>query len=354
MSEEFNLVMYEEECEKYRNEINLIYTEYANIISADIDPGLTGGDYAFAIMVGVAGAVITNSKNVQKILDEIHQIASNPKKENDSFFYRVIKTLLGHYQTNIDSMPVGAEGKRIYRTRYDGASGSGPHRIFWGHDILSFRDDNPFALMIKQTGSVTKGILEALKHLTADTFSKQGLPIPTSSWWDYSYDDGKKVGNKLVDFCNQLYDESTYDINKTGVNNEIFNHMFSIHIQDVTAQALGKVLCKRYMKYRHINDSVVEHQFLLISYAVMFYLNSFLGFARTGIFYINWSAGICMIKEFILMYTTSWCDVKKLEKMTAKAVECSDVVEKMVREQLDSCQEYRAISLEDKIKKYIF
>ena len=334
--ESFYLSEYEKECEEYRNKISLIYKEYEDIISEEINSELTGVDYAFAIMVGVAGAVLTNSKNVQKVLDEIHQIASAPKKKNDTVFQSIIKTLLGHYQSNIDTMPIGQNGQRVFPTRSGGASRSGPHRIFWGHDILSFNRDNPFALMIEQTGSVTKGIIAALKHLTADTFSKQGLPVPTSSWWDYSYNDGKKVGNKLLDFCNRLYDESAHAMSKTGANNEIFNHMFSIHVQDITVQALGSALCKRYMKYRHLKDKVVEHQFLLISYAVMFYLNSFLGFARTGILYINWSAGICMVKELILMNTSSWFEMKKLEKMTAETIRCSNDIEKMARQQLDA------------------
>lgn len=351
--ESFYLSEYEKECEEYRNKISLIYKEYEDIISEEINSELTGVDYAFAIMVGVAGAVLTNSKNVQKVLDEIHQIASAPKKKNDTVFQSIIKTLLGHYQLNIDTMPIGQNGQRVFPTRSGGASRSGPHRIFGGHDILSFNRDNPFALMIEQTGSVTKGIIAALKHLTADTFSKQGLPVPTSSWWDYTYADGKKVGNKLLDFCNRLYDEAAYKTGKTGGNNEIFNHMFSIHIQDMTAQTLGSALCKSYMKYRHIRDKVIEHQFLLIAYAVMFYLNCFLGFARTGIFYINWCAGICMIKEYILMYTNSWWEVKKLEKLTAKSIERSDVVEQLARKQLDNYQDCMEKSLTDKIKNYI-
>lgn len=328
--------MYERESEYYCNKISALNAEYEKIISQDFTVELTGMDYAFAIMVGVFGAVVTNSKNVEKILDEIHQIASTPQKKNDSVFNKIIKLLLGHYQTDMDTMPIGPDGKRVFPTRSAGAGRSGPHRIFWGHDILSFKNDNPFALMIKQTGSISKGILAALKHLTADTFSKQGLPIPTSSWWDYSYDDGKKVGNKLLDFCNRLYDESTYPISKTGANNEIFSHMFSIHVQDIAVQTVGSILCKKYMKYRKVKDKVVEHQFLLISYAVMFYLNSFLGFARTGILYINWSAGFCTIKELILMNTSSWREMKKLEKMTVETLKCSIEIEMMARQQLNA------------------
>lgn len=351
--EVFTPDLYERECIYYRDKIRDISIEYEKNITQDFSSDLSGMDYAFAIMIGVCGAVISNSKNVEKILDEIHQIASTPQKKSDKVFEKIIKKLLGHYQTNIDTLPIGPDGKRIFPTRHADAGRSGPHRIFWGHDILSFKKDNPFVLMIKQTGSVPQGVLSALKHLTADTFSKQGLPIPTSSWWDYSYNNGKKVGNKLLDFCNKLYDESKYNISKTGGNNEIFNHMFSIHAQDITAQALGSMLCKRYMEYMKINDSVIKHQFLLISYAVMFYLNSFLGFARTGILYINWSVGICMIKEFILMNTFSQRDIKKLEKMVDETLKHTDDVEKMVRCQLDSYQECVPISLADKMRKYL-
>ena len=135
---------------------------------------------------------------------------------------------------------------------------SGPHRIFWGHDILSLGKDNPFVIMQKQMPGL-KGIVQTIKHLTADTFSKQGLPIPTSSWWDYTYTDKrgvKRVGNKLLDYCNKVYKMSTSKdkINVTGANNDVFNHMFSIHIQDIGTQKLGSVLCDRYLSYKKINN----------------------------------------------------------------------------------------------------
>ena len=43
-----------------------------------------------------------------------------------------------------------------------------------------------------------------------------------------------------------------------------------------------------------------------------------------------------MVKELILMNTSSWFEMKKLEKMTAETIRCSNDIEKMARQQLDA------------------
>lgn len=310
----------------------------------NVESGLEPIDYIYAILLGVVGAFITSSKKIDELLNEIHQIASETPKASDDKVSKLIKVLLGHNKDYMDSVPVieGQEINRKYATRLAEEAGnayilnggtSGPHRIFWGHDILSFHKDNPFFLMQKQYPGV-KGVIQAIKHLTADTFSKQGLPIPTTSWWDYTYKNANgvtKVGNKLLDFCNRMYKDLPHDkVSVTTFNNDIFNHMFSIHIQDITVQSAEKVLCKVYFKIRNITDTVIQHQFKLISFSVLFYMNSLIGAVKYKIPYINWIAGSMMVKELVELYCASNMETYRLEQVTKKIIERTAQLENRV------------------------
>ncbi len=62
----------------------------------------------------------------------------------------------------------------------------------------SLTPHNPFAMMIEQEGSVSGGALQATRHLMADTFSKQGLPFPFSSYLDTQTKNGRPW-NKIID-----------------------------------------------------------------------------------------------------------------------------------------------------------
>lgn len=309
---------------------------------------LSGVDYSVAILVGVLGAVLTSSKEVQKVLDKVHQIASEAPKGNEDIVSKIIKFLFGHVNTNMDTMPVGNNGMRKFVSRL-GGNPAGPHRIFWGHDILSAGKDNPFLLMIEQEGGLFKGLLAAIRHLTADTFSKQGLPVPGTSYFDYSLEDGKKAGNHLLDICKRFCKEN--DIRMSGANNEAFNHMFSIHIQDVAVQKIGYVICKQYMKYNNIQSKTLKHQFLLISYSVMFYLNCVIGWVKYGVPYINWSAGAYMLKELILLAHSNWWIERELNKETDRCVELSQKLEQEAIRQLERYSDDRTIK--EKIQVYL-
>lgn len=323
---------------KYEDDIN----ELENMKSE-----LSGVDYSVAILVGMLGAVITTSKEGQEILNKVHQIASEAPKENDDIVSKIVKFLLGHVNSNMDTLPIGKDGKRIFVSR-TGGNPPGPHRIFWGHDVLSLGKDNPFRLMIEQEGGLFKGVLAALRHLTADTFSKQGLPIPGTSYFDYSASDGKKAGNALLDICEKFCEEN--GIRKSKFNNEAFNHMFSIHIQDIGATKIGHEICKQYMKYNKIHNKTLQHQFLLISYSVMFYFNSAIGWARYGIPYINWVAGSYMLKELILLAHSNSVIEKKLSMETERCVELSQKLELEAISQLAKYKDDRL--LKEKIRIY--
>lgn len=337
---------YYDQCMSYSSQINdCILKKDSFDLMVEKDSELSGVDYSFAMILGLIGAFISSSKKVEELLDKIHQIASEGTKSNDDTFTKIIKFLFGHNGDYIDSVPVDEAGKtaRKFVTRTAKKVGNsyimcdgrtGPHRIFWGHDIFSFGKDNPFYIMQKQMPGL-KGIIQTIKHLTADTFSKQGLPIPTSSWFDYSYTDKKgvkKVSNKLLDFCNDLYKKSSKKdkINVTGANNDVFNHIFSVHIQDFGVQKIGSFLCDRYLSYRKIKDKVIQHQFKLIFSAVLFYMNSLLGSVKYGIPYINWPAGLFMMKETFCMIYGSNKEIIQLMKVTDDLLHQTDELEKRI------------------------
>lgn len=345
MGEEFYQNYYEQ-CIRCSREINeCLNGKQIIILESEIETELEAIDYSFAVLLGLIGALITSSKNVEVMLDKIHQIASEKARESDEVYKKIIKFFLGHKGDYIDTVRVdtGAGVKKRFVTRQakeDGnlyimeSSSTGPHRIFWGHDMLSGKKDNPFYIMQKQIPGL-KGVVQTLKHLTADTFSKQGLPVPTSSWWDYSYTDERgieKVGNRLLDVCNDLYKSSSSKdkISVTGANNEIFNHLFSIHIQDLGVQQIGKLVCDKYLKYRKIENKVVQHQFKTIFYAVLFFINSLIGAIKYGIPYINWPAGLMMIKEVTCMMGISNMETRKLRKITDELLEQTEQLERKI------------------------
>lgn len=67
------------------------------------------------------------------------------------------------------------------------------HRLLFGHDVLvtgkGLMSFNLFSLMFEQQGLA--GVLQVARHLIATTMSKQGLPVPGSSYLDIDCEDGK-------------------------------------------------------------------------------------------------------------------------------------------------------------------
>ena len=109
------------------------------------------------LVFGFIGGAISNSEQLKDFLDNIHTDASSNN----------LKTFLGkffhHKGDNIDHTTRGGKDFASYL-----------HRLYGGHDPFSIgHGDNPFILLVKQYG-IPKGILQAVMHLVADTFSKQG------------------------------------------------------------------------------------------------------------------------------------------------------------------------------------
>lgn len=277
-------------------------------------------DLVYSITIGVLGAILGTNEKIAEFLDEVHQLASMEHIESDSKLKELLAKLLHHQGDWMDKVPTDKVGKsgnnlKSYVSRYsqysDGVWSSdvkitGPHRIFWGHDIFSIKGDNPFALLIQQYG-VGKGIIQAIRHLVADTCSRQGLVMPGSSFFDYievSTDESgetvKKARNKLLDFCQQ-YSREALGKGQAGFDNEIFNHLFSIHMQDILSSGLVAASVTVYSKGRKITDETRKVQMRVIGYMGTAFGSAIIGAAKYGVPYINWPSFFALVKNIMQM-----------------------------------------------------
>ncbi len=277
-------------------------------------------DLVYSITIGVLGAILDTNEKVAEFFDEVHQLASMETVESDSKFKELLARLLHHQGDWMDKVPTDRIGKsgnnlKSYVSRYakysDGVwssdiKGAGPHRLFWGHDIFSIKGDNPFALLIQEYG-VGKGIIQAIRHLVADTCSHQGLVLPGSSFFDYievttdgSGETVKRARNKLLDFCQQ-YSSEALGKKQGGLDNEIFNHLFSVHMQDILSSGLVAAAIAAYCKGRKITDETRKVQMRVIGYMGVTFGSAIIGAAKYGIPYINWPAFFALAKNTMQM-----------------------------------------------------
>lgn len=323
----------------------------------DCPSNLDAFDLVYSITIGVLSAVLDTNDKVADFFDEIHQLSSAEKVESDNLIKKVLAKILYHQGDWMDKAPtteVNKSGKPLksYITRkaqevggvWDsgGITPSGPHRIFWGHDIFSISDDNPFSLCIKEYG-IGRGILQAIRHLVADTCSHQGLPLPFSSYFDYvpdaSGEPTEKVRNHLLDFC-QEYSKEVLGKKWPGANNEVFNHLFSIHVQDALSSGLVAAGIAVYCKGRKIDDKIRCVQMRVIGYMGTAYGSAIIGaFTHGGIPYINWPAFVALAKNIIQMVHISNKEVDVIIAETERLIserECLEQKERGVNQSLIS------------------
>lgn len=272
-------------------------------------------DYLFAIMFGAAGAALTTNEQITAFLNQIHEVSNNDKPSSPNALIEFLAKLLRHHGDWIDT--VDGKGKFVNRAakkiegEWVGAMNA-PHRIFWGHDIFSISADNPIWLSIQQYGPV-RGILQAVRHLIADTCSKQGLPLPFHSWFDYmavEKGDGQ-VGNRMLDFCQQ-YRKDVLGRGQGGGNNDVFNHLFSIHMQDALSSGLVAAGVKAYQTARGISNEDRLIQIRIIAYAVNFYGSAVIGAVQTGIPFINYPCFAALAKNTAQLIRVSNQDIQRL------------------------------------------
>lgn len=185
---------------------------------------ITTADMFFAAMAGLLGSVVSTSDRLKSLLHEIHNDASLKKPKT------VLGMLFGHVGDAIDHTTRGGKPFATYM-----------HRLFGGHDILSIgHGDNPFVLLCKQYG-IPKGIVQTLRHLLADTFSKNGGVLPGSSFLDFVREDGS-VGNFIDEWSREI-------ASRTGLSSqEVYAELFAIKMQDVISLGVIDVLLKVYKK----------------------------------------------------------------------------------------------------------
>ncbi|MFD1886732.1 hypothetical protein [Paenibacillus wenxiniae] len=292
-----------------------------NISSLEVDNSpseLDGYDYAFSLVFGVLGGVFSSNKKIETMLDRIHTDSSklNPKT--------LLGRLLQHNGDEIDQA-IMPSGLKSFINR-DGISRPeiGFHRLMRGHDPFSKSGDNPFQLLCNQHG-LLKGILQVFRHLTADTFSKQGLPIPFHSFFDY-----EKEG-KLSNWLLKVTKDSVKGNNVNQVT--AFNHIFTVRMQDIASQGLLYALCEAYFLAREIKDDIRKTQLRIITYTSGFLTHGITGMARqSGVPYINWPMLSMLMKEMCVFLRLNYQEIKAMERITASIIDENKLLERQVFE----------------------
>lgn len=265
------------------------------------DSSLDGWDYCFSIAIGLVSPLISTNEELQDYLKEIHNAASEATGDYD-FFQTLLGNLLHHKGDPIDQI----DKKFIKRDKNNAYVMF--HRLLWGHDIFSVSEDNPFYLMVKKQG--LSGIIQALQHLLADTTSKQGLPIPGSSYLDF-VDENGNLSNYLIEISQQLSIETT---GCKRAAQEIYSHMLTVRASDIIGAGSNTILNNAYLKIRRITDNIRIQQFRLISYSVSFWIQAIIGAGRMGVPYCNVPVGIAMLRSFDSLYRSSLNRTRTLVK----------------------------------------
>lgn len=276
---------------------------------------LDAWDYCYAIAIGLAGVSISTNEAFTQYLDQIHKAASGSSGEYDRF-QAFLGKVLHHEGDHIDMV------ERPFKNRNGGNAYCLFHRLLWGHDIFSIGEDNPFALMYNQKGLT--GILQAVRHLLADTASKQGLPLPGSSFLDV-VDENNKTSNYLIKVVQQLSEETTGL--KTGAQ-EIYSHMMTIRAQDVATGVVVKAMSELYFLIRKVDDEIRRTEIRLIAYAVNFFGEAVVGCVRqNGVPYINIPLAGAMGVSFAQFYYFNEKEIKLFAETTAEIHDRTNAIE---------------------------
>lgn len=165
--------------------------------------------------------------------------------------------------------------------------------------------------MFKQRG--ISGILQAVRHLLADTMSKQGLPFPGSSFMDFA-DENNSTSNYLIRIAHKLSDETT---GSKTVAQDIYAHMMTIRAQDITAGVVVKLVSELYFKLRDIDNHIRQAEIRLIAYAVNFFGEAVVGCVKQkGVPYVNTPLAIAMATSFVQFCYYNNRETRKLSERT--------------------------------------
>lgn len=267
-----------------------------------LESDMDGWDFAVCLASAAISAFLTTSEAFEKWLAEVHDAASK-QSGNYDFLQTILGKLFAHKGDNMDWFKTRDESTDPYRLF---------HRLLWGHDPLSRESDNPFLLMFAQKEGMA-GLLQAVRHLIADTFSKQGLPFPGSSYFDYTNKDGKPW-NYLIDLVQELSQE-VYG-NKAQAE-AIYEHLLTIRAQDIAGGMAVIAVTSSYLKLRNITNDIRTAQVRLVAYTMSFYAEAIVGAAKQkGVPYINIPLGAAMAKELTSLMIASNNETAKLGRRT--------------------------------------
>ena len=256
-------------------------------------------DHIIAFVAGFVGGIFSNSEAIKNFLDKIHLDASKPSPKT------TVGSLL-HHKGDLIDCPTDLND--YIKRNGDKLNRFGLHRLYYGHDIFSSSTDNPFRVLTCQHGLI-RGILQTVRHLTADTFSKAGLPIPFSSYFDFSADDGT-----LLNWLDKL---ATNISKGTGLRpSQAFSRIFSLRMQDVLAQGLTWAIISSWILLRKIDDKIYKSQLKLFAYGANLLTNISKGLIAYGIPYISWPTLLVTAKEFYVFYKLNQKDLIRLEELT--------------------------------------
>jgi hypothetical protein len=258
-------------------------------------------DISTMVIFGLIGAVVTNNEALKHFLDDIHSDSSLSKP----------KTLLGnvlHHKGDVIDHVTRKETFAPYL-----------HRLFGGHDILSFKGDNPINLLTKQYG-IMGGIIQAIRHLTSDTFSKEGLALPGSSFLDFTRDG--KISNHLAEWAQC----SSRGTNLTPV--EAYSELFTIKMQDIGATTVTIALAKLYAKNAKIESEIAICQLKIIALLTNVVVSAVWGAIKHGgIPKISIPAITTLIKEVIAFFVLNYKELKELENKTSVLIQKGDILQ---------------------------
>lgn len=261
-----------------------------NKMPSDLEPL----DMAWCLLTAVASTFISTNEDFAKWLEGMHDVASDKSGSFDAV-QKILGQILHHKDDWMDNFKA-RDAQNAYGLF---------HRLLGGHDIFATGETltphNPFMMMIKQKGSVVGGALQATKHLIADTFSSQGLPLPFSSYLDYAKDNGRPW-NRIIDIVQELSISTTGNGNKDQAE-AIYSHMFTLRAQDFIGGGAALVLTTAYLKARQIEDEIRVAQIRLVSYALSFFAQAAVGAVKqNGVPYINHVVGVAMAKNLVQLF----------------------------------------------------
>ena len=298
------------------------------------ESSLDAWDYCFSIAIGLAGATISTNEQLENYLKDIHDAASGASGDYDAL-QKALGSILHHQG---DAMDKYYESRPFINREYENANGLF-HRLLWGHDILSLSADNPFKIMVEQKGIF--GIIQVVRHLLADTMSKQGLPLPGSSFLDYRNENGK-ITNYLISISQNISNQA-YGTKLVSRAQQVYSHMFTLRAQDIMAGGAIAGLDAIYFKVRKIEDDVRKVQFRLISYAIAFFGEAIIGSIKhKGVLYVNLPMATVMFKNLVQLYYFSIKQTRQLHDKTFDLIAQGAALPNMVNKTGDGLQSYDA------------